>query len=208
MTTDRMIPRHDADVLQTTDAQVWAEDFVKRFTGWSVSNVYSHGAVDVALMVGWFANAIERGREAGLAASTIVPHDYAALTRVSGALVAAQSALVAANARNSHAEYELRKAQRDQMEMAERAASEIEALRQQAASLRPAAEAWSVMSRLIDALVRQPSQGLSEDVAWMLRQKAMKLKDELQAAHMAKSELGDRLGVGMYDAAGDKPSDS
>ena len=36
-----------------TNASLWAEEFVKRFGG------------DEGLMIGWFANAIEAGREAG-----------------------------------------------------------------------------------------------------------------------------------------------
>lgn len=41
------------DLQSTTDAMVWAEEFVRM-----------HGG-DVALMLTWFANAIEVGRSAG-----------------------------------------------------------------------------------------------------------------------------------------------
>jgi hypothetical protein len=45
-----------AQVLSTTDASVWATEFCRLFPG-----------ADWGLMVGWFANAIETGRDAGRA---------------------------------------------------------------------------------------------------------------------------------------------
>jgi len=44
---------------ETTDARVWAEEFAK-----------VRPDVDRGLMIGWFANAIETGRDAGFRAST------------------------------------------------------------------------------------------------------------------------------------------
>lgn len=49
------------DLLSTTDAQVWARAFMERFGGLTVGE----GTVDEGTMIGWFANAIETGREAG-----------------------------------------------------------------------------------------------------------------------------------------------
>lgn len=48
--------------LETTDAKVWAEEFVR-----IVTDPGNPGAdpTDAGFMVGWFANAIERGRTAG-----------------------------------------------------------------------------------------------------------------------------------------------
>jgi len=46
------------DLLSTTDAQAWAQEFVRL-----------HGGDD-GLMLSWFANAIEAGRTAGMAVST------------------------------------------------------------------------------------------------------------------------------------------
>lgn len=57
----------------TTDGMVWAEEFCKMFRvrrRWGlVSNAMTEDA-EVGLMVGWFANAIEVGRTAGLSAET------------------------------------------------------------------------------------------------------------------------------------------
>jgi hypothetical protein len=45
-------------LLSTTDATVWAREFVDRF-------VVLDDAIDEGLMISWFANAIEVGRSAG-----------------------------------------------------------------------------------------------------------------------------------------------
>lgn len=62
----------------TTDAQVWAREFMRIFEGATVTNdgtvqtpsgTWLSGssvrAVDEGTMIGWFANAIEVGRSAG-----------------------------------------------------------------------------------------------------------------------------------------------
>lgn len=49
-------------LLSTTDARVWAEEFVRL-----VVETEPGVTVDFGLMVGWFANAIETGRAAGRA---------------------------------------------------------------------------------------------------------------------------------------------
>ena len=46
------------EFTQTTDATVWAKAFVDRFGG-------IDERIDEALMIGWFANAIEKGRDTG-----------------------------------------------------------------------------------------------------------------------------------------------
>ena len=59
----------EALLRSTTDARVWAEEFCRAFAGHTVTNredVFGDGGpVDVGLMIGWFANAIEVGRAAG-----------------------------------------------------------------------------------------------------------------------------------------------
>lgn len=47
-----------------TDAEKWAEEFVSMFRASVVSR--APGSVDEGVMIGWFANAIEAGRSAGL----------------------------------------------------------------------------------------------------------------------------------------------
>lgn len=46
------------DLLSTTDAQVWAKEFLRIYETQDV-------VLDEGFMIGWFANAIETGREAG-----------------------------------------------------------------------------------------------------------------------------------------------
>jgi hypothetical protein len=58
----------DLGILSTTDAVVWAREFVKVAASGRV-------AVDEATMVGWFANAIETGRNAGIRASEVTAID-------------------------------------------------------------------------------------------------------------------------------------
>jgi len=48
----------------TTDAALWAGEFVATFKGAAIGG---HGLVDEATMLAWFANAIEAGRNAGRA---------------------------------------------------------------------------------------------------------------------------------------------
>jgi hypothetical protein len=48
----------ETDLLSTTDAQTWAQEFLDRF-GERLEDI------DEGLMIAWFANAIETGREAG-----------------------------------------------------------------------------------------------------------------------------------------------
>ena len=53
-------------LLDTTDAQVWARRFCKLFAGWTVWEAdVDHDGISEALMITWFANAIEIGRSAG-----------------------------------------------------------------------------------------------------------------------------------------------
>jgi hypothetical protein len=48
-------------LLHTTDAKVWAKEFCETFGG----NTVNGGVVNLELMFGWFANAIETGSAAG-----------------------------------------------------------------------------------------------------------------------------------------------
>jgi len=48
-----------------TDAQKWAQEFIRRFGGRERC-----AFIDEGLMIGWFANAIEAGRDAGMGAAT------------------------------------------------------------------------------------------------------------------------------------------
>jgi hypothetical protein len=61
-------PPRGHTLLDTDDAMLWAEEFVRIFTGQTVGG--EHGeisrAVDVGLMVSWFANAIETGKRFGM----------------------------------------------------------------------------------------------------------------------------------------------
>lgn len=57
------------DRLETTDAQVWAQEWCKMFSvlpkvGGIPAHEIAHEWAE-GLMIGWFANAIERGRTAG-----------------------------------------------------------------------------------------------------------------------------------------------
>ncbi len=56
-------------LLNTTDARVWAQEFVKILEANHQENAWMQGCgpeFDEAFMIGWFANAIETGRAAGL----------------------------------------------------------------------------------------------------------------------------------------------
>jgi hypothetical protein len=46
------------DLLSTTDAQKWAQEFMRLFGD-------KRDEIDEGLMIAWFANAIETGRTAG-----------------------------------------------------------------------------------------------------------------------------------------------
>jgi hypothetical protein len=46
------------DLLSTTDASVWASEFMRMFS-------QRLNEIDEGLMIAWFANAIETGRDAG-----------------------------------------------------------------------------------------------------------------------------------------------
>lgn len=52
----------DTDFAQSTDAAVWAKEFCDRFIISTAEGVEQDAE---GLMIGWFANAIERGRTAG-----------------------------------------------------------------------------------------------------------------------------------------------
>lgn len=58
-------------LINTTDAMVWADEFVRIFSGQVISD--ENEAVNVGLMVAWFANAIETGRNFGR--KETCPHD-------------------------------------------------------------------------------------------------------------------------------------
>lgn len=55
------------ELCQTTDGKVWARQFMERFRGKTIVNASSDDTtVDEDTIFGWFANAIETGREAGV----------------------------------------------------------------------------------------------------------------------------------------------
>lgn len=73
------VRRHEATVcccektlLSTPDAQVWAKEFCETFGG----NTVNGGVVDLELMFGWFANAMEAGRMQ-VSSATPSPQDTA-----------------------------------------------------------------------------------------------------------------------------------
>ena len=51
----------EVDLHSTTDAKIWAKRFIEAIE----SNVNTADPHDEGFMIGWFANAIETGREAG-----------------------------------------------------------------------------------------------------------------------------------------------
>jgi hypothetical protein len=57
--------RTETELYGTTDAQIWAQEFMERF-GWALRDEPAC-VIDEGLMSGWFANAIETGRNAGYA---------------------------------------------------------------------------------------------------------------------------------------------
>lgn len=57
-------PPRDLTLLGTEDAMVWAEEFVRIFTGKVVGPDWD--GVDEGLMVGWFANAMAIGEQFGI----------------------------------------------------------------------------------------------------------------------------------------------
>lgn len=59
---DRVETAGETSARLGTDAVLWAAEFTKLFAGKAVG---IEGGVDHALMVGWFASAIESGRSAG-----------------------------------------------------------------------------------------------------------------------------------------------
>ncbi len=75
--------------------------------------------------------------------------------------------------------YERDALRKEMIEMAGRAASEIETLRAQIGRLAPKADAYDRLSQVLN-LLPQPQQGYGEDVAHMLRRRAEKLQEESQ----------------------------
>jgi hypothetical protein len=57
--------RTETELLNTPDAQVWAQEFMERF-GKTLGDKPAR-VIDEGLMIGWFANAIECGKAAGYA---------------------------------------------------------------------------------------------------------------------------------------------
>ncbi len=70
------------------------------------------------------------------------------------------------------------------IQMMQRASAEIKSLRRRIDVLAPKAEAYDNMAALIGLLPR-PSQGMSEDIAWMFDRRVEELK---KAAETADSE--------------------
>lgn len=56
-----MTTTDEANLLATTDANVWAREFERRF----LTDPIQRAKIDRGLMLSWFANAIETGRTAG-----------------------------------------------------------------------------------------------------------------------------------------------
>jgi hypothetical protein len=56
--------RREHTLLSTTDATMWAEEFVRIFRGRTIGSDTTE-SVDESTMVAWFAPAIETGRSAG-----------------------------------------------------------------------------------------------------------------------------------------------
>lgn len=73
--------------------------------------------------------------------------------------------------------------EQEQIEMMRRCRDEIRQLRAQIAVLAPKAEAYDNMSKLISVAIRQPSEGMGEDVAWQLEKRL----SEIEAKRAARS---------------------
>lgn len=67
MTSTPPTPRPPVEhtLLGSTDASTWAAEFCRIFQGRTIGGPIVTGEVDESVMVTWFANAIETGRNAG-----------------------------------------------------------------------------------------------------------------------------------------------
>lgn len=70
------------------------------------------------------------------------------------------------------------KLRKEMIDMATRAAAEIEGMRAENARLAVKADAYDRIAQMLDMLPK-PSRGYSEDVAWMLRKRVAELKGEI-----------------------------
>ena len=60
--------RTEHTLLASTDAMVWAQEFCRIFTGYTVRESAppsDQAVIDIGGMVAWFASALETGRDAG-----------------------------------------------------------------------------------------------------------------------------------------------
>jgi hypothetical protein len=73
--------------------------------------------------------------------------------------------------------YEHSKLRKEFIEMAERAANDIDSLRAQIRDIAPRAEAFNALQQVLDLMPKR-SVGSAEDLAWMLRRRAEALKAE------------------------------
>jgi len=87
-----------------------------------------------------------------------------------------EAAIEKPDPRNYKCDY--RKLSRETADMADRAADEITNLRAVNARLAPQAEAYELI-RSIVGLLPQQAQGYEEDLAWRLRERAKKMREEL-----------------------------
>lgn len=82
-----------------------------------------------------------------------------------------------------------RKLRRDFVDMGRRAASEIKYLRAQVEALRPKAEAYDLMSKVVHHSLPGAPQGYSEDIAWRIEREI----EEVEADNAKPENPEDQL---------------
>lgn len=103
-------------------------------------------------------------------------------------------AMAAAKAESTEA-YEHRKLRRNFIDMGRRAASEIKMLRAQIDALRPKAEAYDLLSKIVHHSLPGAPQGYSEDIAWRIEREIEQVEAEGRPPEPATefAEVDDRV---------------
>jgi len=70
---------------------------------------------------------------------------------------------------------------REQLEMMRRCQGEIRELRATIERLKPKADAYDNMSTMLNAIVRQPGQGMGEDLNWTLERRIREIEAQISA---------------------------
>lgn len=98
------------------------------------------------------------------------------------------AAMAAANA-EAEKDYRHRQLRRNFIGMGRRAASEIKHLRAQVEALRPKAEAYDTITKIVGVAVGNGPQGYSEDIAWLIEREIEKVEADNTKPESTEDQL-------------------